>query len=110
MDWIHHFPHAITVADREGIILAMNKAAQETFAAQGGEKLIGTSLYLYHKPQSIEKIKHMLATGENNVYTISKAGQKKLIMQQPYLVGGEVAGIVEISLKIPAEMPHYERD
>ena len=109
MDWIHHFPHAITVADRNGTILAMNKAAQETFAAQGGEKVIGTSLYLYHKPQSVEKIKHMLATGENNVYTISKAGQKKLIMQQPYLVGGEVAGIVEISLKIPAEIPHYDR-
>lgn len=109
MDWIHHFPHAITVADRDGIILAMNKAAQKTFAAQGGEKVIGTSLYLYHKPQSTEKIKHMLATGDNNVYTISKAGQKKLIMQQPYLVDGEVAGIVEVSLKIPAEMPHYER-
>ncbi len=109
MDWIHHFPHAITVADRDGIVVAMNKAAQETFAAQGGEKVIGTSLYLYHKPQSIEKIKHMLATGENNVYTISKAGQKKLIMQQPYLVDGEVAGIVEISLKIPAEIPHYDR-
>lgn len=109
MDWIHHFPHAITVADREGIVVAMNKAAQETFAAQGGEKVIGTSLYLYHKPQSIEKIKHMLATGENNVYTISKAGQKKLIIQQPYLVDGEVAGIVEISLKIPAEIPHYDR-
>ncbi|MGI6198540.1 MAG: PAS domain-containing protein [Candidatus Cloacimonadaceae bacterium] len=109
MDWIHHFPHAITVADRDGIVVAMNKAAQETFAAQGGEKVIGTSLYLYHKPQSIEKIKHMLATGENNVYTISKAGQKKLIIQQPYLVDGEVAGIVEISLKIPAEMPHYDR-
>ena len=110
MDWIHHFPHAITVADKDGIILEMNKAAQETFAAQGGEKIIGTSLFQYHKPESIQKIKHMLASGENKVYSISKAGQKKLIMQQPYFKDGEVAGIVEISLKVPTKIPHYERD
>lgn len=109
MDWIKHFPHAVTVADIDGTITYMNPKAIETFASHGGARLIGTSLYDCHKPRSVEMIKHMLATGESNIYTIEKAGVKKMIIQQPLLEEGTVGGIVEISIVLPAEVPHFVR-
>ena len=45
-----------------------------------------------------------------NVYTIEKAGVKKLIYQAPWYRGGEYAGVVELSVEIPFQMPHFVRD
>jgi hypothetical protein len=45
-----------------------------------------------------------------NVYTITKNGKKKLIYQAPYFVDGKFSGIVEMSLPLPEEIPHYDRD
>jgi predicted RNA methylase len=108
-DWIKQFPGAITVCDKDGIILDMNDKACATFASNGGASLIGTSLFECHNPNSISIIKDMLATGKNNVYTIEKNGVRKLIYQQPWYDGGEIGGLVEISLELPAEMPHHVR-
>ena len=49
------------------------------------------------------------AGGENNAYTIEKGPLRKLIYQTPWYEKGEIAGLVEFSLEIPAEMPHYVR-
>lgn len=108
-EWIKHFAAAITVIDKEGIIIDMNDKACVTFAAYGGANLIGTSLYDCHKPSSVITIKEMLASGKNNVYTIEKNGVKKLIYQQPWYRDGELGGMVEISLELPAEIPHHAR-
>ena len=51
----------------------------------------------------------MLATGESNSYTISKGGLRKMIYQTPWRRDGRIAGMVEISMVIPDEMPHYDR-
>ena len=51
----------------------------------------------------------MLATGESNAYTISKNGVRKMIYQTPWRRDGQIAGMVEISMVIPEEMPHYVR-
>jgi hypothetical protein len=40
-----------------------------------------------------------------NVYTIEKAGRKKLIFQAPWYEDGIFAGLVELSLDIPSVMP-----
>lgn len=109
MNWIKNFPHAVTLADAEGTILFMNDKAIQTFASHGGANLIGSSLYDCHKPSSVEKIKQMLATGESNIYSIEKAGLKKLIIQQPLMEDGKVNGIVEISIVLPEEVPHFVR-
>jgi len=109
MEWIKHFPHAVTVADPDGKVTFMNDKAIQTFADHGGAALIGSSLYDCHNPTSVEKIKHMLATGESNIYTIEKAGVKKIIVQQPLLDNGRVTGIVEISIILPAEVAHFVR-
>ena len=44
-----------------------------------------------------------------NVYTIEKNGIKKLIYQSPWFENGEMKGLVELSLEIPFEMPHFIR-
>ena len=52
----------------------------------------------------------MFANQRANVYTIEKGGKKKLIYQTPWYKDGQYAGFVELSLVIPAEMPHFIRD
>ena len=51
----------------------------------------------------------MLASGGTNAYTIEKQGVLKMIYQTAWKERGEVRGLVEISMEIPAEMPHYIR-
>lgn len=106
-EWAEEINSAVTVCDDKGIILYMNKRARETFAKHGD--LIGRNLFDCHSEASKEKIRHMLATGESNAYTISKAGQKKMIYQTPWRREGKIAGMVEFSMVIPEEMPHYIR-
>ena len=48
----------------------MNDKARKTFERFGD--VIGKSLYNCHKPESAEKIRHMLETGSSNAYTIQK--------------------------------------
>ena len=44
-----------------------------------------------------------------NVYTIEKHGIKKLIYQAPWYRDGEFAGLVELAIELPAELPHFVR-
>lgn len=106
-NWAEDINCAVTVCDAEGIILFMNRKARETFASHGD--LIGHNLFGCHSEASKEKIRHMLATGESNSYTISKLGKRKMIYQTPWRKDGKIAGMVEISMIIPDEMPHYIR-
>lgn len=105
--WAEGMNCAVTVCDAEGIILYMNERARATFAAHGN--LIGKNLFECHSESSKEKIRYMLATGESNAYTISKLGQRKMIYQTPWRHDGKIAGMVEISMVIPEDMPHYIR-
>ena len=51
----------------------------------------------------------MLETGGTNSYTIEKNGIRKMIYQTAWKKDEVVGGMVEISMEIPAEMPHYIR-
>ncbi|MBR5611017.1 MAG: hypothetical protein IKW65_05805 [Bacteroidales bacterium] len=42
--------------------------------------------------------------------TISKKGLRKMIYQTVWRQDGKVAGLVEFSIVLPEEMPHYDRD
>jgi len=108
--WIKEVDFAITICDKDGIILEMNDKSCKTFAKNGGSKLIGESIFSCHPPVAQEKIKKILDTHNPNVYTIEKEGQKKLIYQTPWYDHGELRGLVELSLVIPTEMPHYRRN
>ncbi|MBO7276821.1 MAG: PAS domain-containing protein [Bacteroidales bacterium] len=109
-NWANQLPFvAITVCDKEGKIVDMNERSQMTFANSGGKELIGKSLFDCHPARAQEMIKHLMSSEETNAYTIEKQGLKKLIYQTPWYKDGEFAGLVEFSIVIPEDMPHYKR-
>lgn len=107
---IEKFGAAITVMDLEGNILDMNEASAVVNEKHGGKALIGKNLMGCHQQKSRDIMKNLMDCDTKNVYTIEKNGKKKLIYQAPwYDENGKVAGLVEISMFIPEEMPHYKR-
>jgi hypothetical protein len=109
-DWVTGFPGAVTVSDIENRIVYMNDEAAATWADRGGRALIGTNLLEYHNERSCTIIESLLATGGTNVYTIEKAGIRKLIYQSAWRnASGKVAGLVELSVVLPEGMPHFVR-
>lgn len=108
-EWVREFPGAVTVCDRDGVVLEMNDRAAETFAAEGGRALVGTNVLACHPEPARTKLAKMLASGEANVYTIEKNGVKKLIYQAPWYRDGAYAGFVELSLVVPVALPHFVR-
>jgi DUF438 domain-containing protein len=106
-DWAKEMNCAVTVCDKEGVILYMNDKAKATFAKHGD--LVGKNLMGCHNERSREIIKNLLETGGCNAYTIEKEGVHKVIYQTAWKQDGEIAGLVEISMVVPADMPHYIR-
>jgi len=94
--WVKELKAAITVCDRDGVALEMNDRAAETFASDGGRALVGKSILDCHPERARALFEELLRTGGTNVYTIEKAGVKKLIYQAPWYEGGEYRGIVEL--------------
>lgn len=78
-----------------------------TFAKHGD--LIGRNLFDCHNERSRETIRRMLASGGTNAYTIEKQGVRKMIYQTAWKERGEIRGLVEISMELPAEIPHHIR-
>ena len=105
--WADEVECAVTICDTDCRILYMNQRSRQTFARHGD--IIGHDLMQYHPPRAQELIRHMLATGDTNTYSISKNGLKKIIHQTPWRRDGKIAGLVEFSIVLPADMPHYDR-
>ena len=95
---------AITVCDLDGVVTYQNTRSREV----NGD-MLGRSMMPCHSARSREIINRLIANGENNCYTIQKGALRKLIYQTPWYESGDVAGLVEFSLEIPDEMPHYVR-
>ena len=106
-EWANEMNCAVTVCDTKGIILYMNDKASRTMRKRGS--LIPKYRFDCHNPQSQAKIRELLETGGVNAYTIEKNGVKKMIYQTAWKQDGVVGGLVEISMEIPGEMPHYMR-
>lgn len=106
--WAEGTHCAITVCDLEGKVIFMNECSRATFDKEG-RTMLGQNLMPCHSEKSQEKIRHMIATDTVNCYTIDKQGVKKMIYQTPWRCEGKVCGMVEISMVIPQEMPHYVR-
>jgi DUF438 domain-containing protein len=87
----------------------MNERALSQYEKDGGKELIGKDLMACHSESSRKKIMEIMTSGQKNVYTIEKNGKKKLVYQSPWFSDGEFRGIVEFSLEIPVEMPHFVR-
>lgn len=107
--WADDVNCAITVCDATGIIIYMNDRAKELYASRGN--LLGYNLFDCHSAASAAKIRNMLASGESNAYTITKNGRRKVIYQTPWRrPDGTVGGMVEMSMIVADNMPHYNRD
>lgn len=109
-DWALEFPGAVTICDRDFTIVYMNDKAAKVQEKSGGRDLLGKNLMDCHNERSKAIIRRILETGEPNSYTIEKAGAWKLIYQAPWKKEGKIAGLVELSMEIPAELPHFVRD
>jgi transcriptional regulator with PAS, ATPase and Fis domain len=107
--WVNEFPGAIIVCDANGIIVEMNDRAARNYEKDGGRALIGKNLLDCHPEPARTKTRQLLETQQKNVYTIEKKGVKKLIYQSPWYRAGQFAGLVELSLEIPSELPHFVR-
>jgi len=114
MDFYKGLNIAITVSDKDGNVIYQNDSSLEV---NGDAR--GRNLEQCHNPRSWEMIRHMIDDNVSNVYTISKKGKKKLIYQTPWYDENEElstengarkpAGLVEFSIILPDEMPHYNR-
>jgi transcriptional regulator with PAS, ATPase and Fis domain len=108
-DWIREFPGAITVCDDRGTIVEMNDRSTAVFAEDGGRALVGKDVRACHPGESRDKVNALFGRREPNVYTIRKKGVRKLIYQSPWYRDGRFAGVVELSLEIPFDVPEFDR-
>ncbi|MDN4753179.1 PAS domain-containing protein [Porphyromonadaceae bacterium W3.11] len=99
---------AITICDKDGKIIEMNKQSREV-NLKPGQELIGQQVLDCHPEPARSMLKSMMDNQEKHVYTIDKKGRKKLIYQIPWYEEGEYMGFIELSMVIPSEMPHYVR-
>lgn len=108
LHWADQIGCAVTICDSDLKIVYMNDRSRQTFARHGD--IIGHDLLSYHPEHARRQILHMLSTGDTNAYTIKKNGISKLIFQTPWRKEDKIAGLVELSIPIPADIPHYDRD
>ena len=99
LDFLKEINVAVTISDNEGNVVYQNDSSVGVNGDVRGKNMMGC-----HNERS-----HLLNDAATNVYTISKKGKKKLIYQTPWFENGEVKGLVELSIIIPEEMPHYDR-
>ena len=109
-DWFEELGAAVTVTAADGTILRMNAASIATFAADGGAELIGRSVFDCHPEPARSRTAQLYKDERANHYTIRKQGRKKIIHQLPWYRDGVFAGVVELSIPIPGELPHFDRD
>ena len=110
-EWIESIGISIMATNVRGEIIDMNAFAAETFQSDGGRELLGKNLADCHSLRSNEIIERLMREGAANIYTIQKKGKKKLICQVPWFKqDGGVGGLVELSIPLPEEMPHFNRD
>ena len=104
IDFFKEVNLAVTESDKDGHDVYQNDSSCDVNGDVRGKNMMGC-----HNERSRQIIMHMLNDAATNVYTISKKGKKKLIYQTPWYENGEVKGLVELSIIIPEEMPHYDR-
>ena len=106
-DYLENVVFAATVCDKNGVVVYQNARARKR---DGG--VVGQNLYDCHGKKSQAMIRHMIETGESNTYEIIRHGRRRLLHQTPWFTqpGGEVAGLIELSVDLPDSYPVFNRD
>lgn len=110
MDWENYFNSSVIVCDKELNIIYLNEKAKMMFDENERDNALGRNLIECHNEDSNKKILDIKENLKPNIYTIEKAGIKKLIYQSPLIKNNEFNGIIELSLEIPDVIPHLKRD
>ncbi len=106
-NWAEELSCAVTVCDKEANVVYQNSKSLKIFKNYGD--LLGKNLKDCHGEKSWNMILDMLESGKSNTYTIDKKGAKKMIHQTPWYNNGILMGLVELSIELPEEMPHFIR-
>jgi PAS domain-containing protein len=109
LQWLDSVAVSVVACDTAGVCIYMNERACQIFAKDGGRALLGHSLIDCHPEPARSRLLDMLRTPRANGYTVEKAGRKKLIHQTPFLRDGVFAGVVEIAIELPEQIPHFVR-
>lgn len=107
--WLKGLPISVTVCDADGIILDMNNKSCETFAKDGGKKLIGKNVLDCHPEAARAKLRELFRTRSVNCYTVEKNGARKLVYQTPWYKDDKYMGFVEFIIELPLDMPNIIR-
>jgi PAS domain-containing protein len=108
--WLDAVPGAVTICDAQGVILEMNATAIRQFADSGGRELVGRNLLDCHPEPARSRVERLLSDRQANVYTTEKGGIRRLVYQAAWFDQGRFGGLIEISLEIPTQIPHFVRD
>jgi len=108
-EWFEQLPCSVMVCDRKFTILYMNEKAARDHAEDGGRALVGKDLMDCHPSEARDKLREVLASGRPNVYTIEKKRRRKLVYQCQWKKGRRVAGLVQLVVELPANMPNHMR-
>lgn len=108
-DWVQQFPAAVTICDRDGVILYMNDGAVQLFRKSGGSQLIGTNVLDCHPKPARARLSHMLATRETDVFHVEENGTTRIVYDAPWYVDGEYCGFVELSFEVPRDIRTFVR-
>lgn len=106
-DYLENVAFAATVCDSEGVVLYQNARARKR---DGG--VVGKNLYDCHNKESQAIIRRLIETGGSNTYEIIRHGRRRLLHQTPWFAGpgGEVAGLIELSIDLPDCYPVFNKD
>ena len=107
IDYFKNLNLAITVCDKDGNVLYQNDSSIDVNGDTRSKNLMNC-----HNEKSQAIIRHLIGEADTNAYTISKKGKKKLIYQTPWYEDDAkqiVGGLIEFSIIIPEDMPHFDR-
>lgn len=108
-DYFENVDVAVTICDKDGIILDMNEKSRKTFIKPGMPEIIGQNVLDCHPEPARSLLADMLMNPRTNVYTVEKEGLKKLIFQTPWYDEGQYAGFMELSMVLPETIPNRVR-
>ena len=97
------------VCDSDGVILEMNDEAGALFEEDGGRGLLGTNVLRLPSRGLRLKLEGMLENQTTNAYFNTDNGEKRFFFQSPWRKADRYAGFVEISFRVPQEIPHFIR-
>lgn len=98
--WFDEVAYPVTVCDKTGIIVYMNKASIAEFEPDGGKELLGKSLLDCHPEPARAMLAEMLEKQIPHTYISRAAGKEYFVHETPWFENGEYQGLVEVSIEI----------